>query len=363
MRFAVLAHKLKNSKNANLQTFKLVLPPWSHLVHWKRRDAPEQIPWGLFFDLNSLKSFAPVIEMHEFFHAINRTYNIVIDEVYILQHFEDMFETGNFEDRMKLEKCTKNYQINYFFYKNITSHNVKCLSYHGPATKLSKLLEKSPAKTILLHHAEVALHEMFGNALYWQSRRSMRFSKELHQVAADFRKKFLNSTDVLDNTKLPENWRDEKPKRSAKGGPYLSVHLRRRDFLRGRAHQTPSIESVAKQIVELLKKLNLTQVFIATDATDDEYQELIKRIPTNYKILRYKANSEVKMKYKDGGVAIIDQIICSYARHFVGTYESTFSFRIQEEREILGFPAKATFNCLCKDESECPQPSVWKIVY
>jgi len=47
---------------------------------------------------------------------------------------------------------------------------------------------------------------------------------------------------------------------------------------------------------------------------------------------------------KKGGVAIIDQIICANARYFVGSKESTFSFRIQEEREIMGFDPKTTFD-------------------
>jgi peptide-O-fucosyltransferase len=269
MRFAILAHKLKHSEHENLQHFKLVLPPWSHLYHWKYTPVAEQIPWGLYFDLQSIKMYAPVIEMYEFFQAMNRTSAVVIDEVYVLQHFKDMFETGNFKNKMQIEECAENYQINYFFYKNLTSHNVKCLSYHGPATKLSQLLQKSSAKVILLHHAEVALHEMFGNKLYWECRRSMRFSTKLRGIAAQFRRKFLNSTDKVDNTILPEKWQDEKSKRDAKGGPYLSAHIRRQDFLRGRSHQVPTIESIAQQIIKLLEKLNLTQVFIATDASED----------------------------------------------------------------------------------------------
>lgn len=66
----------------------------------------------------------------------------------------------------------------------------------------------------------------------------------------------------------------------------------------------------------------------------------------------------------DGQLAIIDQIICSHARYFVGTHESTFSFRIQEEREIMGFPIETTFNRLCgSDINSCHKPSVWKIIY
>lgn len=43
---------------------------------------------------------------------------------------------------------------------------------------------------------------------------------------------------------------------------------------------------------------------------------------------------------------------------------STFSFRIHEEREILGFDPKTTYNRFCGDsEKECEQPTHWKIVY
>lgn len=69
MRYAVLAHKLESSKSANLHNFKLVLPPWSQLMHWEYNSVPEQLPWSTFFDIESLKRFAPVVEMHEFFKS------------------------------------------------------------------------------------------------------------------------------------------------------------------------------------------------------------------------------------------------------------------------------------------------------
>lgn len=62
----------------------------------------------------------------------------------------------------------------------------------------------------MIEHAEVALHYMFGNKLYWHARKSMRFSNQLISVAAEFRKLYLNSTDKEDNTILPEDWQNEK---------------------------------------------------------------------------------------------------------------------------------------------------------
>lgn len=73
---------------------------------------------------------------------------------------------------------------------------------------------------------------------------------------------------------------------------------------------------------------------------------------------------DVLNEVKDGGVAIIDQIICSHAKYFIGSVESTFSFRIQEEREIMGFAVENTFDMLCKTgQFDCQKGSIWKIVY
>lgn len=85
----------------------------------------------------------------------------------------------------------------------------------------------------------------------------------------------------------------------------------------------------------------------------------------NYEVYNFVPSKEILAKYMDGGVAIIDQWICAHARYFTGTHLSTFSFRIQEEREILGFKTETTFNRLCKEEEgkDCEKPSKWPIVY
>lgn len=53
-------------------------------------------------------------------------------------------------------------------------------------------------------------------------------------------------------------------------------------------------------------------------------------------------------------------------RYFIGSYESTFTYRIYEEREIMGFPSESTFNTFCKSPNEndkCAKNSHWPIVY
>lgn len=52
-----------------------------------------------------------------------------------------------------------------------------------------------------------------------------------------------------------------------------------------------------------------------------------------------------------------------FCRYFIGTYESTYTFRIQEDREIIGFPTRTTFNYLCKGTEKCDSNGQWEIVW
>lgn len=111
-----------------------------------------------------------------------------------------------------------------------------------------------------------------------------------------------------------------------------------------------------------MKEYGLKLLFVATDADKQELAELKSYLP-QYTVLNYVPSDYVKNKFKDGGIAIIDQIICSYARYFIGTHESTFTFRIQEDREIIGFPPERTFNRLCKVKEKCSSSGHWEIVW
>lgn len=60
------------------------------------------------------------------------------------------------------------------------------------------------------------------------------------------------------------------------------------------------------------------------------------------------------------------------SRYFIGTNPSTFTFRITEERSIMGFDPKQTFNTLCSSgnanlliepASSCEGLTLWPVVY
>ncbi|XP_011149971.1 GDP-fucose protein O-fucosyltransferase 2 isoform X2 [Harpegnathos saltator] len=353
IRIAVFLKKLIE-RNKEVQ-WQLVLAPWGNLYHWRSKHIGQQelIPWNTFFDITSLQKYVPVIEMYQFMKEYSSGSKLQLDCVYNLQNDDEMFKT----DR-------QTYNGPFWGYHNITAKEVKCLKFHGVASALYQNLWPLQYRSIMFDHMEIALHDEYGSREYWKARRSMRYNSELYNIANEYRRTFLNSTNENDNIKRPIDWTKEKSQQRVKGGPYLAVHLRRRDFIVGHKDSIPTIENAASQLTEKMDKLGLHVLFVATDAAPEEFEEL-KRYLKRHKVVRYVPSLFELNKFKDGGVAIIDQIICSHARYFIGTHESTFTFRIQEDREIMGFSPKTTFNRLCKDKNrKCKTGNgQWQIVW
>ncbi|KAG8432657.1 hypothetical protein GDO86_017047 [Hymenochirus boettgeri] len=329
IRMASLLKTLQKTSN-----WVLVLPPWGRLYHWQSPDIHQiRIPWAEFFDLKSLDQNIHVIEYEDFLAESGGPF---IEQVYVLQGYAEGWKEGTWEEKVDQRPCID--QLMYSEDRN---------GYY---------------RSIMLDRAENLLHDHYGGKDYWDTRRSMVFAKHLRVIGDEFRAKVLQSNDNADKTIFHEDWKKVKGKPGpALGGPYLAAHLRRKDFIWGHREDVPSLRKAADEIHKLLKKLKLNKVFVATDADQEDLQELRKQIP---EMVRFEPTWEELELFKDGGVAIIDQWICAHARYFIGTSVSTFSFRIHEEREILGFEPKTTYNRFCGDkEKNCEQPTHWKIVY
>lgn len=62
---------------------------------------------------------------------------------------------------------------------------------------------------------------------------------------------------------------------TALGGPYLGVHLRRKDFIWGHREDVPSLQGAVKKIRSLLEMHKLEKVFVATDAVEEGRQIIV----------------------------------------------------------------------------------------
>lgn len=349
----------------------LVLPPWGRLYHWQSPDIHQvRIPWADFFDLPSLNRNIPVIEYEQF---IAESGGPFIDQVYVLQSYAEGWRPGTWEEKVDARPCIApplytqdkhEYYRGWFWgYEETRGLNVSCLSVQGSASIIAPvLLRNTSARSVMLDRAENLLHDHYGGKEYWDTRRSMVFARHLRAVGDRFRSRYLNSTDEADGTPFQEDWTKMQVKLgSSRGGPYLGVHLRRKDFIWGHREDVPSLEGAVRKIRSLMEQHGLQQVFVATDAAPAEHELLRRLLP---EMVRFEPTWGELELYKDGGVAIIDQWVCAHARFFIGTSVSTFSFRIHEEREILGLDPRTTYNRFCGDqEAACEQPTHWKVAY
>lgn len=345
MRFAIMLAEAR--KKENKRNWNLVLPPWYNLYHWKNDGyMSKPMPWNKFFDMNAMKTFAPVLDLYEVFQKTDAK-KLHIDRVYALQNFEEPFgPNGEFIDKWEVNNnCV--YNGYYWDYDNITVGEVVCVKFQGRISKLWEVIMLHPNdKFVMFDNGEIPLHNYYGDRNFWNCRKSMKYNKNLVARAKRYMENDLNChKEKCDN--------------------YVSVHWRRQDFARSRKKEVPSIEGTAKQLNESIKlhTQDIVNIFIATDAAENERNTLVKLLEEmTFKVHLYLPSKEDFLQYRDGGIAIIDQIICAHAAFFIGTHDSTFTFRIYEEREIIGFEPHTTFNRLCPDKGRCEKPSVWKIV-
>lgn len=341
MRFAIMLAKAKTNYVKN--KWRLILPPWDNMYHWKASTQKSKpLPWRHFFDVNALQSFAPVVEFDEYLENTKSDY-VKVDHLYVLQNFENPFENGVFEEKYKVVgNCVYNVSND-----KIRVKEVICVKFQGKISKLWELIASNPKDTsVMFAHGEIPLHDSYGDGLYWSCRKSMVFSDPLVEAATKYMRDTLKCYMKMCTS-------------------YISIHWRRQDFARSRSKDVPSVTGTAKQIDDIVRNTNLdlNEVFIATDADQSELQLLKTELKNmGYMVYYYTPTADEIQRYKDGGIAIIEQIICSHAATFIGTHESTFTYRIQEERELLGFRTYTTFNRFCPDKGDCERPSVWKFV-
>lgn len=328
----------------------LVLPPWGPLPHWQLSEENMNLPWSVFFDMKSLKDTVPVLEFEEF----GRNY---VDLTIEIDYFEDMFSTSDFSERHEWQNdcVADNDTAVWTSYGEIMSRETKCLLLEGTSETLATVLKQllPHYSSILLSGAEMVLHSNYGSAQFWKIRKAMKINSSLVQRGDQFIRNFIGVEEIDSNCS------------------YIAIHWRRRDFAESRVKQVPDFECIAiqikmiQQITSAMCKRDV-KIFLASDASALEIEQL-KKLPS-IDVFMFRDAS-----LRDGERAIIDQWICSNAALFVGTYGSTFSFRIQEERELLGFSPNTTFNALCGDcgskfsnqpttvkDVICSQESMWR---
>ncbi|GAV09648.1 hypothetical protein RvY_19152 [Ramazzottius varieornatus] len=369
LRAAIFLKHLNDRDTKNEWT--LVLPPWGPLYHWQRRDIPQEgLPWSLFFDILSLNSYVPVMEFDDYLAERKLP---VIEQIFYLLSFD--FDKIDLQSEWLLEEanCDEIPAFPYvtnpqeqhvegwiWGYAGISPKKIQCYRTLGSADSIiSRLLALTSTKdrAVMFERFENVLHDHFSGKEYWAARKSMKFAKNLVELAENFRKEFLSQMETDHEVTYSATATNEST-----GGPYICAHLRRQDYLRARPDEVPSMKEAALQLRHVFRKQSLNTVFVATDGTDQEIKELKGALGPGFNVVTYRPPENLLQKIKEGGAAIVEQITCSHSKYFIGSYESTFSFRIQEERELMGFSPDTTFNRFCKfSHAKCQQPTQWRV--
>lgn len=112
-------------------------------------------------------------------------------------------------------------------------------------------------------------------------------------------------------------------------GPYNAVHVRRNDFLDARKDDLKSVSN-KKNLLQMLKIFfdPSLPLYISTDERDISFFD---EVSEEYEIFFY---DDFEYELTELDHAVIEQVICSQAEHFYGTYLSTYTSRINIMRGI-----------------------------
>lgn len=167
IRLVNFLHLLRRKKH--YENAYLVLPPFYRLYHWNLNvdvrsktdgwDPDDVVFWNHFFDLDSLKRYAPVLDLWEYFDVMKECFGsgnqIVVDNVFRLQNFEDMFQGGKFEEKFEVKKDCDEHAWHVrgqfiYLYSNFTLHQTNCVDFQGSGMILHGLLQKYPNRYVLM---------------------------------------------------------------------------------------------------------------------------------------------------------------------------------------------------------------------
>lgn len=150
MRAANLVRRLRQN-----EPWILVLPPWPHLHHWRSNYLQENIPWRMFFDLDSLSEHVPCMEYEDFLTE----YGYKIDRILYLQQYAEGWTSETWEDKIDPRDCIEeapyvrdnnHWKRSYgAIFPELRSKEFQCMSVQGFASIMtSQLLGRSSERYI-----------------------------------------------------------------------------------------------------------------------------------------------------------------------------------------------------------------------
>ncbi|KAK6587819.1 hypothetical protein RS030_81364 [Cryptosporidium xiaoi] len=310
-------------------TVSLVLPPFCNIAHWSY-EKNRRLPWSLFYDIKQSK--VPIFEYYVLKMLIGNTdskVDLVGLNFYYNNHREKNTYVEFFGKKEIIEKKFNNSKCNFgkFFdgEKSIYSgyceyirvNNLYCFNYYKlmrskevSDTIYELFIQKHNYKRLLIF----LLKHVDGIFVPWP--------RELDEFGV---------IDILQHSNyIVKKYKYYISKNSFffSGGPYLSIHLRRNDFIIVRRDEIPSFRQVLDRSLQLSRKFGISRVVISTDGNENEKNELKSMFKSSGLILQI---IDIEYEKEDGIISAISQIVLLNGEYFIGTKESRFSLSVSWE--------------------------------
>jgi len=140
-------------------------------------------------------------------------------------------------------------------------------------------------------------------------------------------------------------------------GTFNAIHVRRNDFFVQYSGSLQSVNTETKLVdaIDKIAKLKNLPIYISTDEPNKEF---FKEVRKKYKIYFYEDFDYNLSNFEN---TIMEQVICSEAESFFGTYLSTYTKRINLIRGLAGRQSDdyMGINTIVPKPFECDFPLPW----
>lgn len=305
----------------------LVLPPFCNIAHWTY-DSKRRLPWSTFLVIQ--QSGLPTLE-YDIYKRFIGVDSIGVDIIGLNFDWNSHSIKSNtsIEYYKKFEISELKYLNSKCNFKRYIRNMHVIFAGNCELIKIKELFCLSFFKLMRPKEVSEEMYKLF---------ESKKKQKRLHNYLIKHSDEILvpwplelNKYRILNIISYNENVKryaelymssntffDEKK-------PYISVHLRRNDFVFVRSNDIPTFNQVVNRLSQLSKDLNIQRVVISTDSNETEKNELME-IFSKYGLDLHIIN--IKEKLEDGIVSAVSQVILLNGEYFIGTNESRFSFSI-----------------------------------
>ncbi|KAK9174438.1 GDP-fucose protein O-fucosyltransferase family protein [Cryptosporidium meleagridis] len=305
----------------------LILPPFCNIAHWTY-NSKRRLPWSTFFNIK--QNGLPTLE-YDIYQRFTGIANLGAEVVGLnfdwnnksFQSSTSIEYYNNFEiseSRHLSSKCLFN---NYVRNGNVVYggrcelikiKSLICLSFFKlmrfkeVSEEIYKILESNRREgklhNYLIKHAEGILVPWPWELSKYRVLDVISYNNNIRKYA----NLYMSANTFFDGKK-----------------PYISVHLRRNDFVFLRNDDIPTFDQVIDRLLQLSNDLKTKRVVISTDANEYEKNELSNIFLKHNLDLHIIS---IKDHLDDGIVSAVSQVILLNGEYFIGTKESRFSHSV-----------------------------------